>query len=78
MSPEPSQGSHFFHNLSSFSVLYLTVPPAAAGAIDWDYLAAQPEVGASEHVRHVRCAAPLVVEVDGRSRLGRARRAETA
>ena len=27
MNPEPSQGSHFFHNLSSFSVLYFTVPP---------------------------------------------------
>lgn len=78
MSPEPSLGSHFFHNLSSFSVLYLTVPPNESGAIDWAYLAAQPEVGASEHVHHVRCAAPLVVEVDGRSRLGVVRRSEAA
>jgi len=78
MSPEPSQGSHFFHNLSSFSVLYLTVPANGSGEIDWEYLAAQPEVGATGHVRHVRCAAPLVVEVDGRSRLGVVRRAETS
>jgi len=76
MSPEPSQGSHFFHNLSSFAVLYLMVPELASAEIDWSYLRSQPEIAATEHVRHLRCAAPLAVEVDGRTRLGMVRRTE--
>ncbi len=75
MSPEPSQGSHFFHNLSSFGVLYLTLPPEGRG-VDWAWLAAQPEVGRTAHVRHVRCAPPLRVAVDGRTRRGLVERAE--
>ena len=74
MSPEPSQGSHFFHNLSSFAVLYLTVPPNDEDAIDWGFLAAQPVVAMTEHVRHLRCVPPLEIAVDGRSRLGLVRR----
>ena len=71
MRPEPSQGSHFFHNLSSFAVLYLTVPAAGPGpGIDWAWLASQPEVARTEHVRHVRCRQPLLLRVDGRSRRG--------
>ncbi|MGE5232614.1 MAG: PEP/pyruvate-binding domain-containing protein, partial [Acidobacteriota bacterium] len=76
MSPEPSQGSHFFHNLSSFAVLYLSVPPEARPGIDWAWLARQPEVARTAHVRHVRCASPLWIEVDGRTRRGLVRRAE--
>lgn len=70
MSPEPSQGSHFFHNLQSLSVLYFTVPPGAPRAIDWEWLGSQETVARTEHVRHVRTAAPLVLRVDGRSRRG--------
>jgi hypothetical protein len=73
-SPEPSQGSHFFHNLSSFGVLYLAVDADAETAPFWRFLAAQPEVARREHARHVRLARPLVVEVDGRSRRGVIRR----
>ena len=70
MSPEPSQGSHFFHNLSSFDALYLTVAPGEHRGVDWEYFAAQACVDETEHVRHVRCARPVRVEVDGRSRRG--------
>jgi len=76
MSPEPSQGSHFFHNLSSFGVFYLNVPGADGAGIDWEFLRAQPEIAATEHVRHVRAARPLAVEVDGRARRGRVCRRE--
>jgi len=67
MNPEPSQGSHFFHNLSSFEVCYLTVPPG--GPIAWEWLSRQELIAASEHVRHVRCR-PLALKVDGRTRRG--------
>jgi hypothetical protein len=70
MNPEPSQGSHFFHNLQSFSVLYFTVPLDSARAVDWAWLAGQDVVARTEHVRHVRSEAPLTLRVDGRSRRG--------
>jgi hypothetical protein len=70
MNPEPSQGSHFFHNLSSFAVLYFTVPLDSTRAVDWTWLASQETVTRTEHARHVRTQAPLVLRVDGRSRRG--------
>jgi len=59
-----SQGSHFFHNVTAFRVLYLSV--RRGERIDWAWLAAQPEVARSRFVRHVRCDRPLQVLVDGR------------
>ncbi len=73
MSPEPSQGSHFFHNLSSFEVCYLTVPLGGRD-VDWDWLRRQTEHGRTAHVRHVRLAAPIEVAVDGRTGRGLIRR----
>ena len=76
MTPEPSQGSHFFHNLSSFGVLYLTVPASAPRGVDWGYFDRQAIVGRTEHVRHLRLAPPLEVAVDGRTQRGLARAQE--
>jgi hypothetical protein len=74
MNVEPSQGSHFFHNLSSFQVSYFTVPHHGPFRIDWDWLAAQPAVRETPLVRHVRLAEPLTIRVDGRSARGVIRR----
>jgi hypothetical protein len=65
MSPDISQGSHFFHNLIGFQVLYLATGRAAQAPIDWDWLADQEVVTESRYVRHVRTAKPLRIEVDG-------------
>ncbi len=67
MNVEISQGSHFFHNISSFGVHYLSVRHDGPTRIDWDWLARQPSVRETEHVRHVRVDEPLLVRVDGRS-----------
>ncbi len=66
---EMSQGSHFFHNISSFGVSYFSFPPGGRGALDWEWLEGRPAAAEGPFVRHVRLAAPLRVEVDGR--LGR-------
>jgi len=71
---EPSQGSHFFHNLSSFEVSYLTVPVGALRGIDFEWLDRQAAVSETEFVRHVRLAAPLLLRVDGRTGRGVIRR----
>ncbi len=70
MNVEPSQGSHFFHNLSSFGVSYLSVHHDAVPGIDWQWLNACEVVTDSEFVRHVRLGDPLIVKVDGRTARG--------
>jgi hypothetical protein len=66
MNVDLSQGSHFFHNISSFDVSYFSVPFHGDFPIDWDGLARQPAVTETDFVRHVRLAAPLHIAVDGR------------
>jgi hypothetical protein len=68
--PELSQGSHFFHNLLSFQVLYLSVEHHGPFEIDWEWLAGQPVVQSSPHITHVRLDQPLGVRVDGGSGRG--------
>ena len=64
---DPSQGSHFFHNLTSVGTAYLTVNPRLGqGFIDWEWLRQQPAESETEFVRHVRLAAPLEARIDGR------------
>jgi Pyruvate phosphate dikinase, AMP/ATP-binding domain len=70
MNVELSQGSHFFHNISSFQVSYFCVRHDGTDRLDWDWLARQPAVCEGELVRHVRPAAPLLVKVDGRTGRG--------
>jgi hypothetical protein len=67
---EISQGSHFFHNISSFGVSYFSFPPGGSGTLDWEWLESRPAAAEGPFVRHVRLAAPLRVEVDGRAGRG--------
>jgi hypothetical protein len=70
MRPTLSQGSHFFHNMTSFRVLYLCLPHGGRFTVDWAWLQAREVVRETAHVRHVRAAAPLRIAVDGRRGLG--------
>jgi hypothetical protein len=71
MNVEPSQGSHFFHNMTSFQVSYLSVHHDKRPGIDWDWLSAQTTVTETDHVRHARLERPLRIKVDGaRGRAG--------
>lgn len=63
----PSQGTHFFQNLTSFQVGYFTVnPDAGEGFVDWAWLAAQPAERETACVRHLRFERPLVVKMNGK------------
>jgi len=70
MNVELSQGSHFFHNISSFRICYFMVQHTGIYNIDWDWLAACREVTAGRYVRHVRVRQPLTIKVDGRTGRG--------
>jgi CheY-like chemotaxis protein len=62
----PSQGSHFFQNITSFNVAYFTVnPDLGEGFVDWDWLRAQPAVHESGALRHLRFDEPIVVRMNG-------------
>ena len=67
----PSQGSHFFQNLTAFQVGYLTVnPDAGEGLVDWAWLAVQPAVAEEGCVRHLQFAKPLRVVMNSRTGQG--------
>ena len=67
----PSQGTHFFQNLTSFHVGYFTVnPDAGEGFVDWAWLEAQPAVRETGCVRHLRFEQPLVVKMNGKQSEG--------
>ena len=68
---DPSQGTHFFQNLTSFGVSYFTINPFQNdGTYDTDFLNALPAEYESEYLRHVRFAKPLMLKVDGRKNIG--------
>jgi len=72
--PDLSQGSHFFHNLLSFHVLYISVEHYGPHRIDWEWLGRQPAVQSTDHLTHVRLPEPLEIRVDGGSGRGVIRR----
>ena len=66
---EPSQGTHFFQNLTSFNAGYVNVDPYSRpeDVLDLSALDAMPAVYETAFLRHVRLAKPLSVCIDGRS-----------
>ena len=70
MAPEMSQGSHFFHNLTSFHVPYFTIRQAGPDHINWEWLQGKREISRGRFIRHVRTDCPLIVRVDGRTGFG--------
>jgi hypothetical protein len=71
MAVTPSQGSHFFQNITSFMVGYFTVNPKSTEAfIDWDWLLSQPPLESLQYTRLVRSNEPLVVRINGHNNKG--------
>lgn len=68
---EPSQGSHFFQNMTSLGIAYFTVNFGGTGGhLDMPWLDAQPARTETPFVRHLRFDSPLEIAVDGRSKAG--------
>lgn len=76
---EPSQGTHFFQNLTSFGVGYFTVDSSAGqGFYDVDYLNSLPAVYESEKVRIVQFDSQLAIGIDGKKGHGVVAKADAA
>lgn len=71
---DPSQGTHFFQNLTSFGVGYFTISLSqgnnADGVLRKEILDAMPAVEETQYVRHVRFDKPLKIMMDGRKQEG--------
>ncbi|MFR9165910.1 MAG: PEP/pyruvate-binding domain-containing protein [Dysgonomonas sp.] len=69
---DPSQGTHFFQNLTSFGVGYFTINPFLKndGAFDISFLDKQPAVFETEYLRHIRFDLPLIIKINGKKRIG--------
>ena len=67
---EMSQGSHFFHNVTSFKVCYFSLSSTDTHKIDWNWLANQELIEETRFIKHVRANKPLMIKVDGRTGRG--------
>jgi len=65
---EPSQGSHFFHNLIAMNVGYFNIPYHNAGDsfLDWEYLRTLTVMKQGAFFTHVRSKNPLTIKMDGK------------
>ncbi len=68
---DPSQGTHFFQNLTSFGVGYFTINTYTGdGVLQKEILDAMPAVEETQYVRHVRFDRPLKIMMDGKKQHG--------
>jgi CheY-like chemotaxis protein len=68
---DPSQGTHFFQNLTSFRVGYFTINPyIKQGYYDVDFLNQSPTFYEDEYIRHIRFDKPCRIEIDGKKNIG--------
>lgn len=67
----PSQGSHFFHNITSFGIGYFTVEDESSECfIDWDWLKKQPQEEEYSFTRHIKFDKPLLTKISGQKNKG--------
>jgi len=70
-SVEPSQGTHFFQNLNSFEIGYLTIPlENDQNFVDWDWLLSQPVESQMIYTRHLCFKKPIVVKMSAHQNKG--------
>ncbi|MBF0199950.1 MAG: hypothetical protein HQK66_01300 [Desulfamplus sp.] len=67
LNADPSQGSHFFHNITSLGINYLGVPAKDGSFIDWDWLNTLPAHTETRFLRYIKLTIPAVIKIDGRT-----------
>ena len=63
---DPSQGSHFFHNITSLGISYLTNSQNGSDFIDWKWLQSLPSAEKTTYLNHVKLDSPLTIKIDGK------------
>lgn len=68
---QPSQGSHFFQNITSFMIGYFSVDSKVRyNTIDWDWLRRQKPIRQTDSLRHLRFKHPVIIKMNGRLNKG--------
>jgi len=67
LSADMSQGSHFFHNLTSLGVSYISLPKTGKHQLDWPWLSERKEIKKTNYLRHIELKSPLEIKIDGKS-----------
>ncbi len=62
----PSQGSHFFNNITSLGISYITISETSDDFIDWDRIMSWPSEKKTRFLWRIRCKQPMVIKVDGK------------
>ncbi len=63
---DPSQGSHFFHNITSLGISYLNTAEGGEDFIDWKWLRSLPAKKETPHLKHIILKRPLTIKIDGK------------
>jgi CheY-like chemotaxis protein len=66
----PSQGTHFFQNITSFMIGYFTVNSDKLGYIDWAWLKNQTEIERKVFTKHIKLEKPLLIKMNGQENKG--------
>ena len=63
---DPSQGSHFFHNITSLGISYLNTAETGEDFINWQWLQSLPAKKETPHLKHITLNKPLTIKIDGK------------
>jgi CheY-like chemotaxis protein len=64
---DPSQGSHFFQNITSLGISYITISDKGEDFVDYGFLKSRDPEKATPYLRHVRFKDPIKILVDGKT-----------
>ncbi len=70
MSVEPSQGSHFFQNITSFMIGYFTINENDFDFVDWEWLLKKESIEEMNYTKHIRFNSPIVIKMNGHQNKG--------
>ncbi len=63
---DPSQGSHFFHNITTLGINYISISEHGEDFLDWNWLTSLPVATETSYVAHIKLDKPFTLKVDGR------------
>jgi len=66
LNADPSQGTHFFHNITSLGISYITVSPGGEDFIDWEWLNSLPAETETAFLKHIKLKNPMTMLIDGK------------
>ncbi len=67
---DPSQGSHFFQNITSLGIGYLTITPDSSDYLNWQRLQTLPVAEETNYLNHVKLDSALTIKIEGKKSWG--------